>query len=306
MDPLKPTEREILRGGPLKLMKPLQLRLRKQGGGNKKKWTKPFASRIHKGFSLAPTPSSTSQVREPIPQTKRNSSSSRVGYPLRLWSIHRTRQETNKSAKVNSNHQTASRINLGTRHTHTHRRSVTGEKKRELRQRNTQSKQTSTPRQTSAAPAPASADEARRAERGGRGAGGRGNLQVNWSSRGWISTRSWPIAAGRRGLAREQTHGLHNTQALPTTSNPLAASEAEDEPAGGALWISSLSRSRRLGVARERDRPSPNSGSSSRERRRSEERTGGRESGGGMAVAVVPRADFDEWGTAGRGFGERE
>jgi len=59
--------------------------------------------------------------------------------------------------------------------------------------------------------------------------------KVNWSSRGWISTRSWPIAAGRRGLAREQTHGLHNTQALPTTSNPLAASEAEDEPAGGAL-----------------------------------------------------------------------
>jgi hypothetical protein len=31
--------------------------------------------------------------------------------------------------------------------------------------------------------------------RGGRDGTGRMNLQVNWSSRGWISTRSWLIAA---------------------------------------------------------------------------------------------------------------
>lgn len=72
-------------------------------------------------------------------------------------------QETIKSAKKNSNHQTASCINLGATHTHTRTIRDRG-RKREQSQRKTEAKQTGTPRKPSTAPAAASCAVRRRGQ----------------------------------------------------------------------------------------------------------------------------------------------
>jgi len=139
--------------------------------------------------------------------------------PLRLWSIHRTRQETNKSAKVNSNHQIASCINLGT--THTQRRSAMRGGKRELRQQSTESKQISTPPTnkrgagvTGSCVSSASADEARPGQASGAGKGERAGTYRWTGARAGGSRRGpgpSPPAAGSRPRAVTQ-----QAQALPT------------------------------------------------------------------------------------------
>lgn len=107
---------------------------------------------------MAPTPSSTSQVRKPIPQSKRNSTSS-----LRAYDHQFNARAGNHQIRKKKHESSDSVMHKPWRHTHTRTIRDRG-RKREHSQRKTEAKQTGTPRKPSTAPAAASCAVRRRGQ----------------------------------------------------------------------------------------------------------------------------------------------